>query len=105
MELTQAQKDVLALVENEGDYEITNFNEMNVPVNIFISQDEGRWRLSCDGFMPRKLGGFEACVYTAATPEPLRKMVELFIKPFYETALKNINGLVDGTKDSHYYWE
>ena len=101
MKLTQEQKDALALVEQTGEFSIENLNEMNVPVNIFLSER----RLSFDAFMPRKGRSFEGFSYTASSPEPLRKLVELFIKPFYVVAMKNVDGLIDGTKDSQYYWE
>jgi len=107
MENAAEQQAVLDSLEFEGDMGIETCDEANIPVNIFISEEkeEKRWRLSFDVFCPRKLHGFEAGTYYASSPEPLRKLVEWFVKPLYDIAGKKVAGLIDGTEDSFYYWE
>lgn len=37
--------------------------------------------------------------------EELRSVVREQMVPLYEVALRNLNGIVDGSRDKHYYWE
>ena len=109
MELTNEQKHALTNVELTGEISIEECNEANVPVNLFLNKGEGEnegfWTLSGDTYMPRKNRGAEGIGYRAKDQASLQKLIELFVKPLYVVALSNINGMIDGTKDCHYYWE
>lgn len=106
----------MALIDSSGNVidKLSGLcNDANVPVNIFISErDEydsdwpAKWRLSWDVFMPRKLSGFECDEpIFSDDPEELRKVVRGQFIPLYEVAMRNLNGIADGTRDKHYYWE
>jgi hypothetical protein len=89
--------------EDSGDFPIDGANDMNVPVNIFLSKDEktGEWSLTADNFMPRRAmvtdGAYRV---TSKSKEVLEKLVDKHITPLYEIALNNLR-----TKKSNYYWE
>jgi|GEM_PF-5750677 len=90
-------------------------DEMNVPVNIFIADGgessigkPARYRLFWEIFMPRKSLVIETDgdedLYSEDIEE-LRSVVREQMVPLYEVALRNLNGIVDGSRDKHYYWE
>lgn len=85
--------------------ELSEANEMNVPVNIFISGpedgDSGEWELSADNFMPREAYITNSMYYyTAQNRWELEELVNTYIIPLYEAALKNLY-----LHKELYYWE
>lgn len=87
-----------------GVMRITDANEMNVPVNSFLTgpnEDCSKWRWQADNFMPRR-GILTNYIYEieADSKETILKAVHEYVVPLYEAALKNLK-----TKGSCYYWE
>ena len=104
------------MIENIGEIEFSEADEMNVPVNIFIGlnkDDFGRddtpddsWILRADNFMPRKCLATEGAYCVASdNKEELIELVKKYILPFYQVAIKNIEGIIGGQVDCQYYWE
>jgi len=87
--------------ENFGEISIDECNDMNVPVNISIEEDEGKWKLWADNFMPRKSAVTQGAYHVEAdTKEILLELVAKHITPLYEVALKLLK-----TTGELYYWE
>lgn len=93
------------MIQDEGKVKITNANDMNIPVNIHIKNEDGKWKLSADNFMPRKnFATYCAYLVIADTREELIELVTKYILPLYTMAVQLLNGMVDGTNDSLYFW-
>ena len=90
--------------ENTGIIPIEEADDMNIPINITISEtDENSpaYILTADNLMPRK-GYMEQSMYEveANSREILVELVNKHIVPLYEAALYNLK-----TKGELYYWE
>lgn len=88
-----------------GEMDLSEANEMNVPINIFIhdqgDSDSGDWELTAYNYMPRKNYAAESMYhYTADSKEALLALVKKYIVPLYKTALKQLE-----TNGELYYWE
>ena len=97
-----------------GDMCIADADDMNVPVNSFLTQiDDSRileanrlkrykgwFEWSAQNFMPRKecLGGEYRVI--APERETILELVKKYVVPLYETALENLK-----TYGANYYWE
>lgn len=106
-------------------------DDANIPVNIFITklseseiemlgkedsyfEEEGeekpihtwaKWRLTFDNFMPRRgLSTDENPYYLASTKAELLEVVETKILPMYERAYNALEMMVEGKRDTFYYW-
>lgn len=86
-----------------GEMGLEEANEMNVPVSIFISEpeeSETAWTLTASNYMPRKgyvaAGQYE---YHADTKEELQSLIDTYIIPLYETAVRALK------QGKLYYWE
>lgn len=86
---------------DEGELSIDNINDMNVPVNIFIEEEDDGFRLTAANFMPRKQVVSDAAyIVFSEKREVLEAIVQKKIVPLYEVALENLK-----TKSTNYYWE
>jgi hypothetical protein len=78
-------------------------DDANVPVNIRISEpdeDNDKWVLSADNYMPRRARiAPEAYSVEADTREELVLLVQENIVPLYEAALLNLR-----SESKLYYW-
>ena len=97
------------------DGELSEVDEANIPVNIFINKpgedDEypDKWVLTADNFMPRKNAACAGCVMTADSLQELQEEIKKYVLPLYQTAITQIGAMIDATEDmempSLYYWE
>jgi hypothetical protein len=93
------------MIENTAFAEISleSINDANVPVNIRISEpdeDNDKWVLSADNYMPRRARiAPEAYSVEADTREELVLLVQESIVPLYEAALLNLR-----SESKLYYW-
>lgn len=111
------EKELLETIEEFGECEFANADDMNIPVGIFLLEiedddREGRyfqashkWVLDAGNYMPRK-DSITANAYraTAPTREALVVLVQTRIKPLYDIATKQINSMIEGSNDSLYFW-
>jgi hypothetical protein len=97
------------MVENIGEIPIHECDDANIPVNIFITppdEDDKKWHLRADNFMPRKCTGSEGAYQVASdTREELVALVEKYIVPLYSTAFNQLANIVKGTANDLYYWK
>lgn len=97
------------MIEQKGECQIEEADDMNIPVNIFISAPDNpgdKWTLTADNFMPRKCHATDgAYSIEADTREELQELVKKHVLPLYEVALDLVKGMIAGTNDSLYYWE
>lgn len=89
---------------DEGDMNINECNEMNIPVCCFIFEpdaDEKYWTWTASNFMPRKEHVSEGmyCL-KAKSKDDLIKVINKYVVPLYEIALKKLK-----TTGELYYWE
>jgi len=91
------------MIESHGELEIEDANDMNVPVNSFLTYNETdkKWEWNASNFMPRK-GWCTEDAYSikADTKEELIALVQEKVVPLYEAALNNLK-----THGANYYWE
>jgi len=84
-------------------------NDANIPVDIWLTKESEKhaWQLTADNYMPRKgyLAGENTIKIRATTREELAEIVREKIIPLYESALKQLNLIVEGKAKSLYYWE
>ena len=103
------------MIEEYGEMTFADFDEANIPVNIFFSQiDEDdeeyengfRWRILAENFMPRKqtIVGY-AAEALSDNKEELQELIKKYVVPLYESALRKLKGMVSGDCDNFYYWE
>jgi hypothetical protein len=90
--------------EDKGEIEITEADDMNVPVNSFLAksdEDSTKWIWTADNFMPRK-GRCEEGMYEieADDRETLLELVRKYVVPIYRAALGNLE-----KNGENYYWE
>ena len=101
MELTPELEVLLAKIEQEGECHVEEADDSNVPVNIFISNDDGKWECFADNFMPRKARvdqtGYR---FTAPDRETCQAVVRKFWLPLYQAAVKQLE-----EEGELYYWE
>lgn len=89
------------MLEDTGECSIADIDEMNIPINCFISEAGIGWVFTANNFMPRKNRATEgAYEITAKTREELVQMVNEKIVPLYEAALSNLKQF-----GQNYYWE
>lgn len=101
MELTPELEALLAKIEQTGDIPAEQADDANVPVSIFISEDEGKWSCTADNYMPRK--GYVAqsqYSFTAPDKETCQAVVRAFWVPIYKTAVKKLE-----ETGELYYWD
>lgn len=86
-----------------GTMDITEADDMNVPVNSFLRYDgeANCFEWTADNFMPRK-GCIAESMYhlQAASREILMELVKKHVVPLYAAALDNLT-----KKGGNYYWE
>jgi phosphopantothenate synthetase len=100
-----------------GVMELSDADDANIPVNIFITKGEdeedeseeeaklGEWVLTADNFMPRRGRTIEnAFKYRGDSPEELRALVNEFVLQRYRKAVELIEKMIAGNGDSFYYW-
>ncbi len=94
-------------MENIGESEITDFDDANVPVNIFIEKEDetDTYLLTIDNFMPRKGCVNEGFVQIRGTKTKLHELVKIHILPHYKRALELVTKVAEGNADSFYYWK
>ena len=102
------------MIDNIGEMEMKDFDDANIPVNVFIEKlddddegyDEGfRYILRADNFMPRKNAASDGAVTVRSdNKEELQELVKKHVLPLYETAISMIKKIIDGSGDSFYYW-
>lgn len=92
------------MIKSIGEMGLEEANEMNVPVQIFISEpseSETAWELCANNYMPRK-NLISECQYKylADNKEELVELVRKYVVPLYEVAVARL-------KDAGelYYWE
>lgn len=104
------------MIEDRGELEIDAFDDANVPVDIWLtkldldSDDEEVAEgfthvLRIGNYMPRKArveGG--SCEIFADNKEELQALVKDKVLPIYNKAIAKINGIIDGSNISLYYW-
>lgn len=103
--------------ESIGEMELSDADDANIPVNIFITKGEdeedeseeeaklGAWVLTADNFMPRRGMTSESVFkYRSDSPEELRALVGEFVLPFYKRAVELVEKMIAGKGDSFYYW-
>lgn len=91
-------------IQDLGEISIDSIDDMNVPINSFISEEQdsdGLWEWAADNFMPRK-SSCSPYAYSvkAETKEELIAFVNEKVAPLYEVALNNLKVLGE-----NYYWE
>ena len=89
------------MIKSIGDINIEHCDDANVPVNCSIFQeDDGKWTLHADNFMPRKSRVAESMYREVAdTKEELVEVVNKHVVPLYEAALKKLK-----ETGGCYYW-
>jgi hypothetical protein len=91
------------ILRNEGELTVEDVDEMNIPVNIFISEDEETKEIciSAANFMPRRERVHENA-YSLYVPdmETAKQIVQAFFLPIYEIALTQLK-----KNSTLYYWE
>ena len=91
-------------LQDLGELQIDCIDEMNVPINSFISEEkdsDSLWEWTADNFMPRKARCSNyAWSIKAETKEELIAFVNEKVVPVYEAALNNLKVLGE-----NYYWE
>jgi hypothetical protein len=119
------------MIESVGELDFLGSNNANIPIDIWLfspkqnkeneteydgSQDDGSelWLLTADNYMPRKarLGG-ERSYKVWGTAEELRGLIKTYVLPLYETAVKYLQGMIEGKVGADgepvfhglYYWE
>lgn len=101
MILTPELEALLAKIEQTGIIPAEEADDMNVPVNIFISEDGGKWSVSASNFMPRKQGVDDAAyAFTAPDKETCVAVVKAFWLPLYRAAVTQLE-----KAGELYYWE
>ncbi len=104
---------LLKTLEEYGELEFSTADDANIPVSIFLSEIEDddenenanhKWKLTADNYMPRK-GRASDTAYeaTAPTREALVEVIKKYILPLYQTAIANLNAMIEGTNGSLYY--
>lgn len=105
------------MIEDIGDIQLSECDDANIPVNIFISKpnedDEGKhkdkWTLHADNFMPRKMSACDGYEVVADSLEELQAYIKQHVLPLYEIAMKNIDAMINATGHEEelphlYYW-
>lgn len=106
MNTEKTEKQVPAVkYEDHGDMSIANANEMNVPMNAFLSgpkdNEDGKFHWTAGNFCPRKDVYYaEAYNVSADSREALIELVKFYIAPLYEVAFQNLTNFGE-----NYYWE
>lgn len=110
-----------------GDIEFAEADDANVPVDIWLykitdehtepdngdgfvvePEDVGKFMLYADNYMPRKERLCGQAIFQAVcdTEADVKEIIEKFIKPLYQTALKVLDAISTGDTKSHlYYWK
>lgn len=92
-------------IEERGECSFSGADDANIPVDIWLCNEDGAWKLTASNYMPRK-GRIATEVYeaTAPTREELAILVRERIVPLYRNALAALQAIGDGTLDHLYYW-
>jgi hypothetical protein len=89
-------------IEVEDDFDV--IDEANIPVNVTLTEEDGKWVLEADGYMPRKWleqGGYRL---VSDSPEPLRALIRDRVIPLYRNAIANLETVNEQGETSLYYW-
>lgn len=94
---------------DHGECPIDEADEANIPVNIWIGKDDDEWLLHADNYMPRKSTVHPIAFNVHASDrQTLEELVEKYVVPLYENALKKLKDMkkadVDGTSYL-YFWD
>jgi hypothetical protein len=87
------------VLEDMGDLQITDCDDANIPVNCFLSNEDGNWVWTASNFMPRK--GYvseDGYKLLASTKEEILDLINKHVTPLYERALAKIK------TGELYYW-
>lgn len=92
--------------ENLGEMDITEANDMNIPVCCFLTDpadsdaESSEWEWTANNYMPRKNHISEGQYHIRAKSKAaILKLIAKHVAPLYETALKNLT-----TTGTNYYW-
>ena len=113
-----------------GNIALNHADDANIPVDIWLTKitdehltehnghgfvadpaDVGKLMLHADNYMPRRArlsGDHEGFAYQAVcdTEADVKEIIEKFIKPLYQTALKVLDAMSTGDIESNlYYWK
>ena len=96
-----------------GELSFSGANDANIPVGIFFDQEDddgeklpdNQWRIRADNYMPRKCRVEDGAYNVIGTKDELKELIRQYILPLYQTAVKRIEGMIDGSNDKLYYWE
>jgi len=81
-------------------------DDANIPVDIWLSYENLAWNLRASNYMPRRGRVSEEGIdIRATTREELAEIIKNQIIPLYETALKQLNLIVEGKAECLYYWK
>ena len=87
--------------EETGGMSITEADEMNIPMNSFLEEEDGVWVWTAGNFMPRRGhladGQYEIKSKSKAV---ILELVRKHVIPLYQAATSNLV-----TKGENYYWE
>lgn len=104
------------MTESVGPLNIQDFDDANIPVCIFLTEAEiekdkdpeqdWKFQLTAHNYMPRKDNVEEdALLVYSDNKEELQQLVKQYILPLYQNAITQLNGIINGTNDSLYYWD
>jgi hypothetical protein len=94
------------MVEEDSDRSFTDVDYDNVPVNIWLTEENGIWTLIASNYMPRlDRVGQETYKATSSNKEELVEIIKKRIIPLYEIALKKLNAICEGKAEDLYYWK
>ena len=100
------------MVEEKGEIPFSGANDLNIPVNIWLletkgedGKKDGTWTLRANNFLPRK-DRVETDMYEAVSEkrEELVDLIKKHILPLYETAVKKLQAVCNGTGNELYFW-
>ncbi len=102
------------MIENVGEMSFEDFDDANIPVDIWLSKlkadDEHyeaghRFRLKCGNYMPRKGHVEEVAVEVLSDNlEELQALVRGRIIPIYQIAMRKLEKMAEGKCNNLYYW-
>ena len=95
--------------EDLGEISISSANSSNIPVDIWLTEEDGYWVLSADNYMPRRSRLSGEASYKARSKDRavLVKAVHEHWLPLYQAAVATLQALEadDRGVASLYYWD
>lgn len=95
------------MIESIGEMELSEANELNIPINIFIAEPgdgvetHDKWELYANNYMPRKEYSCSLQYqYKGDSREELVELIKKYVVPLYETALSKLK-----STGELYFWE